>query len=101
MLASMTAFGRMEESGEWGNIIWEIRTVNHRYLDMVIRLPEELRMLDPVVRETISSRIKRGKVDCTLRFRPGSSADAGVRVNERLAARQDQSQAAQSGKRAR
>ena len=84
MLASMTAFGRMEESGEWGNIIWEIRTVNHRYLDMVIRLPEELRMLDPVVRETISSRIKRGKVDCTLRIEPGTVTSSDLPVNKEL-----------------
>ena len=84
MLASMTAFGRMEETGVWGNAIWEIRTVNHRYLDMVIRLPDELRMLEPAIRETISARIKRGKVDCTLRIEPGTASSMDIPVNRDL-----------------
>lgn len=85
MLASMTAFGRMEESGDWGNISWEIRTVNHRYLDMAIRLPEELRVLEPAVRETISSRLKRGKVDCILRIEAGAALSPELPVNRELA----------------
>ncbi len=68
MTASMTAFARLEEAADWGKATWEIRSVNHRYLDMSIRMPEELRMLENSVREAISIRIKRGKVDCNLRF---------------------------------
>jgi uncharacterized protein (TIGR00255 family) len=85
MTASMTAFSRLEESGSWGQAIWEIRTVNHRYLDMAIRLPEELRMLENAVREHISAKIKRGKVDCNLRFEANDSSAGKVPVNKVLA----------------
>ena len=85
MLASMTAFGRMEGSGDLGSFIWEIRSVNHRYLDMAIRLPDDMRMLEPAVRETISSRIKRGKVDCTLKIDAGAVTPSEIPVNRELA----------------
>ena len=84
MIASMTAFGRTEESGDVGNIIWEIRTVNHRYLEINIRLPEELRMLEASIREHISTRISRGKVDCTLRFEPAIQGSNSLSVNNEL-----------------
>ncbi len=85
MTSSMTAFGRLEESGHWGRAIWEIRTVNHRYLDMAIRLPEELRMLENAVRERISTKIKRGKVDCILRYEADDPSAGNVPVNIALA----------------
>ena len=87
MTFSMTAFARQEQRDEQGELTWELRSVNHRFLELVVRLPEELRSLEPIVRERLSKQLSRGKVDCTLRFRPGPAADAGVRVNERLAAR--------------
>jgi len=68
MTASMTAYGRTEETNETGHITWEIRSVNHRYLEVNIRLPEELRMLEAKIREHIANKLKRGKVDCSLRF---------------------------------
>ena len=74
MVASMTAFARREDTGEWGHAVWEIRTVNHRYLDISIRLPEELRALEGQVRERISARLKRGKVECNLRYNSESIA---------------------------
>ena len=64
----MTAFGCDKEAGEWGSMTLEIRTVNHRYLDMSIRLPDELRVLETAFREEIQKLINRGKVDCTLRL---------------------------------
>lgn len=85
MIASMTAFGRMERSMDWGNAIWEIRTVNHRYLEMIVRLPEEVRMLEPLVRERIAKHLKRGKVDCTLRFEQGDNTGDDLPVNPELA----------------
>ncbi len=85
MTSSMTAFGRLEESGNWGRAIWEIRSVNHRYLDMTIRLPEELRMLENAVRERIAARIKRGKVDCTLRYEATDASAGKVPLNSELA----------------
>ncbi len=85
MTCSMTAFSRVQDKDEHGELTWEIRSVNHRYLETLLRLPEELRALDPVVRERLGRRLGRGKVDCVLRFSPSVSDTAGVRVNERLA----------------
>ena len=85
MTCSMTSFSRVQAKDEHGELTWEIRSVNHRYLETLLRLPEELRALDPVVREQITRRLGRGKVDCVLRFTPSASDTAGVRVNERLA----------------
>ena len=83
MVSSMTAFARLEDSGEWGHAVWEIRTVNHRYLDISIRLPEELRVLESGVRERISDRLKRGKVECNLRYDADSTLN-NIAVNTRL-----------------
>ncbi len=86
MVASMTAFARREESGEWGHAAWEIRTVNHRYLDISIRLPEELRALETSVRECVSKKLKRGKVECNLRY-DADSAAGDFNINSELAER--------------
>ena len=83
MLASMTAFARLEDTGEWGHAVWEIRTVNHRYLDISIRLPEELRAMETGVRERISTKLKRGKVECGLRYDTESAA-GDIFVNAEL-----------------
>ena len=85
MIASMTAFGRFEDSGDWGQATWEIRTVNHRYLEMFIRLPEELRSLENTVRECISAKLGRGKVDCILRYEPADNAVNQIAINTQLA----------------
>ena len=84
MVASMTAFARLEDSGEWGHAVWEIRTVNHRYLDISIRLPEELRALETSVREQVSIKLKRGKVECNLRY-DADSATGDISINAELA----------------
>jgi len=84
MISSMTAFGRTEESGPEGTSVWEIRTVNHRYLEISLRLPEELRMLESRFRECISARISRGKVDGTLRYEPPYSESNALPVNTDL-----------------
>lgn len=85
MIASMTAFSRLEDSGEWGRAIWEIRTVNHRYLEMFIRLPEELRVMENAVRECISAKLGRGKVDCMLRYEPSETSASQITINKQLA----------------
>ena len=77
----MTAFARSDRSTDWGNITWELRTVNHRYLDFSARLPENLRNIEPKLREIVSKRLARGRVDCTLRFNPlesGLSSQAAL-----------------------
>lgn len=84
MISSMTAFAREEHRGDLGILSWEIRSVNHRYLEMFLRLPEELRVLEPLVRERMNARLGRGKLDISLKFKPGSTAEAGLSVNQRL-----------------
>ncbi len=66
MIHSMTAFARREAETPAGTLTWELRSVNHRYLDVGLRLPEELRGLEPRIREAIQARVKRGKVDVGL-----------------------------------
>ena len=87
MLRSMTAFARAESQYDQGGVQWEIRSVNHRYLDVGVRLPEDLRRLEPKVRERIGARLKRGKVDCTLRVLPAPAEAGGLCVDRDLAAR--------------
>jgi len=77
----MTAFARQETRADWGTALWELRSVNHRYLDMFIRLPEELRALDPQVREQVAANLKRGKVECFLRFQPAPGQSTSIEVN--------------------
>ncbi|MCH9673117.1 MAG: YicC family protein [Gammaproteobacteria bacterium] len=83
MIRSMTAFAREEARGDWGNAAWELRSVNHRYLDTSIRLPEDFRPLEPKVREAVSKRIGRGKVECQLRIQLAQNAGS-VEVNQEL-----------------
>ena len=78
----MTAFARHIVQGKLGQYTWEIRSVNHRYCELFVRLPEELRGLEATVRERFSKRLKRGKIDCGLRFEPGPQLANDVVVNE-------------------
>jgi uncharacterized protein (TIGR00255 family) len=84
MISSMTAFAREEYRGDLGNMSWEIRSVNHRYQEVYLRLPEELRVLETGVRELLNSRLSRGKLDVTLKFKPGENAETPLRINQRL-----------------
>ena len=76
MTFSMTAFARSERSTDAGAITWELRAVNHRYLELSLKLPDELRALETAVREAVGKRLGRGKIDCSLRFRPLDTASA-------------------------
>ena len=67
MTASMTAFARRETTTPWGVLVWELRSVNHRYLELSFKLPDELRAIEPAARELLAKRLGRGKVDCHLR----------------------------------
>ncbi len=84
MICSMTAFSREEYRGELGLLVWELRSVNHRYLEPHFRIPEELRSFEPLVRERLAKRFSRGKIDCSLRFKAGSSVEADIQVNQHL-----------------
>ena len=87
MVHSMTAFAREEIDADWGAAAWELRSVNHRYLDVSLRLPEELRSLDAGVRERVAARVRRGKVDCSLRVQPAVGGAAGFSLDLDLANR--------------
>ncbi len=87
MIRSMTGFAASSRQFDFGRLGWEVRTVNHRYLEFSLRLPEEFRPLEPKVREILGRYLKRGKVDATLRFHPVEGAGGGVALNRDLAAR--------------
>jgi uncharacterized protein (TIGR00255 family) len=70
MTFSMTAFARAASDAPAGGLVWELRSVNHRYLEISARLPEELRSIETAARELIARRVERGKLDVTLRFQP-------------------------------
>jgi uncharacterized protein (TIGR00255 family) len=86
MIRSMTAYASAESTGPLGTLACELRTVNHRYLEQSPRLPEELRSLEPMLRERIAHKLSRGKVDINLRLRGEDRSDA-LEVNQSLLAR--------------
>lgn len=85
MTNSMTAFARCSDEQEWGSLVWELRSVNHRYLDVSLKLPEELRSLENEVRNLLAKSVKRGKVECTLRYRSAIAQQSELHVNEAYA----------------
>ena len=84
MLHSMTGFARQSVDAEIGTLTWEIRAVNHRYLDLQFRLPEELRPQEAEFRKQVSARLKRGKVECALHFRRALNQSQDLRLDENL-----------------
>lgn len=84
MVHSMTAFARVEQHGVYGTLSWELRSVNHRYLEPHLRLPDSLRDVEGIVREALRNGLSRGKVECTLRFTE-SAGEASLQVNHERA----------------
>ncbi|KGF64229.1 MULTISPECIES: YicC/YloC family endoribonuclease [Pseudomonas] len=84
MVHSMTAFARAERAGPQGTLSWELRSVNHRYLEPHLRLPESFRDLEGAVREALRQGLSRGKIECTLRFTE-ESAGKPLQVNRERA----------------
>ena len=87
MIHSMTAFARLEQRHSAGTLCWELRTVNHRYLEVSPRLPDEFRVLEGQLRERAAGALRRGKLDCQLRFQPAPASDTELVVDDALAAR--------------
>ncbi len=85
MTHSMTAFARTELAATGGTLSWEIRSVNHRYLEPHLRLPDIFRELEFPVREALRKALSRGKVECTLRFAENDAARS-LQINQLLAA---------------
>jgi uncharacterized protein (TIGR00255 family) len=81
----MTAYARHEVKGDWGNGVWEIRSVNQRYLETFIRLPEQFRALEPVIREKLRKQLQRGKVEVALKFNANPAHVGEMKINETLA----------------
>ena len=85
MIYSMTGFATAAAELDSGSLTLEIRAVNHRYLDLQWRVPDELRALEPALREAISSRMSRGKVECRVNFTPSPGSHKPLAINETLA----------------
>lgn len=83
----MTAFARAQHDADWGVAVWELRSVNNRYLDVAARLPETLRALEPEVRERLRARLNRGKIECHLRVTSHGGGQTGFDVDRKLALR--------------
>ena len=88
MIRSMTGFAGAERQYPFGRLTWELRSVNHRYLEIGFRVPEEFRMLEPEIRRILGEFLSRGKVDATLRFTPAAEvASSNLELNRELALR--------------
>ncbi|NNF16216.1 MAG: YicC family protein [Gammaproteobacteria bacterium] len=84
MARSMTGFSRQDISADWGDLAVEMRAVNHRYLEMSIRVPEELRALDPAIRKRVAKFINRGKLDINFRYSPQLARQNDINLNPEL-----------------
>jgi uncharacterized protein (TIGR00255 family) len=84
MIRSMTGFARRERQGPWGALICELRTVNHRYLEISLRLPEELKALDVEIRQAIGAALRRGKVDANLYLKSAAGAQRSLELDNGL-----------------
>jgi uncharacterized protein (TIGR00255 family) len=84
MIRSMTAFASGESTTDWGTLSCELRAVNHRYLEPSFRLPEDLRSIEPALRERLSQRLSRGKIDVSLRLRSANAMSEALVINARL-----------------
>src|SRR3569832_2100827 len=84
MIHSMTAFARRVRATPWGTLVWELRSVNHRYLEIAPRKQEELRVIEPPLRERVTAVLQRGKVDCQLRWQSQSQQASEFVLNTPL-----------------
>ena len=82
-ISSMTAFAQRHVDTSWGSASWELRSVNHRYLEPSFKLPESWRALEPALRERIRQHLKRGKLECTLKLQLNSQQ--ALQLNRELA----------------
>ncbi len=85
MIYSMTAFARKQIKGDWGTAVWEIRSVNQRYLETYFRLPEQFRGLESKLKASFKKSLQRGKIECSLRFEGADSSQNGLEMNQELA----------------
>lgn len=84
MLKSMTGFARETAETPFGTLTCELRAVNHRYLDLQFRLPDELRAQETEYRQLIAAHLKRGKVECSLHLRRAARDSAELSLDHAL-----------------
>jgi uncharacterized protein (TIGR00255 family) len=84
MTNSMTAFARKEKQAEWGLAAWEIRSVNHRYLEIVLSLPDTFSHLEPLIRKQMQARLQRGRVEAKLRYKSTINKAMPIEIDEEL-----------------
>ncbi|WP_266157415.1 YicC/YloC family endoribonuclease [Dyella silvatica] len=87
MIRSMTAYASAELLGPAGTLSCELRTVNHRYLELSPRLPDDLRNFESALRERIAAKLSRGKLDLTVRLRANESRSESLQINQALLSR--------------
>lgn len=85
MPKSMTGYARRELNQDWGSLSCEIRSVNHRYLELGFRIPEQLRSFEGAFRDTLRKRLGRGKVEVSVSVKINDERTTGVLVNQELA----------------
>jgi uncharacterized protein (TIGR00255 family) len=78
MISSMTGFAAAARESAQGSLAVELKTVNHRYLEFQTRVPEEIRPLEPAMREAVAAHLTRGKVDCRITFTPATAAQRSL-----------------------
>lgn len=93
MIHSMTAFARHELKADWGSALWEIRSVNQRYLESYFRLPEQFRGLESLLREKLRNNLHRGKLEISLKYNANQAAGE-LKLNDTFAAQLLQSASA-------
>jgi len=84
MTHSMTAFARQESSTESYVLVWEMRSVNHRYLEINIRVPDSLRSIENSIRGAIRSNFTRGKIECHLRYQITENSSSSIKIDTQL-----------------
>lgn len=84
MLKSMTAFSRVQQGDDNGEIVWELKSVNHRFLEPGFKLPEDFKSLEPDIRQRLGTYLKRGKIDISLRYKLNRKMQTSIQLNADL-----------------
>ena len=84
MIRSMTAFARQQHDFAWGTAVWELRSVNHRYLEPSFKLPDNAKSLEPALRDKLRKQLSRGKVESLLRLQLNTSSNSTISVDQDL-----------------
>lgn len=86
MIRSMTAFARQQGQFSWGTAVWELRSVNHRYLEPSFKLPDTMKSLEPLLRDKLRKQLSRGKVESLLRLQLNNGSSGAISIDQNLLA---------------